>query len=137
MQFSKLAAICLAVGAMTVGCTSLPSQVNLKQAADAVQFRNITTGDGTFENYTATDYVASREIGIAVGIPFIGKLIELYPMQSDEEQLAGIARMAKQGNSSTNAMINVTPPTDFYTGFPFIFVGIYVDSTSGTGIAAK
>jgi hypothetical protein len=34
-------------------------------------------------------------------------------------------------------MINVTPNKSLYTGFPFVFVGVYVDQANGTGIKRR
>ena len=118
---------------LLAGCAHLGGQTNLKQAAKDSGVTNITTGDGTFENYKATSYQTSTEIGIAVGIPFVVKLLELYPVQSDTEQMTQIGKDAKAAGAT--AVINAAPTKTIYTGFPFIFVGIYVDSANGTGIA--
>jgi len=126
-----LAAVALSISA----CTHLPTQVNLGQVAKNTGMSNITTGDGTFENYTATGYHTTTEIGIAVGLPFIGKFMELYPVQSNETQMTQLANSA--GGLGAEAMINVTPSRETYWGFPFGIVGIYVDTAAGTGIDLK
>ena len=96
---------------------------------------NITTGDGTFENYKATGYHTGTEIGLAVGLPGIGKFFEVWPTQTNEAQLDKIAKAAKADGA--NAMINVEPPVETYYGIPFGIFGIYVDTVSGTGIKVK
>jgi hypothetical protein len=125
----------LLVSITFVGCAHIGGGTNLGQVANDHGLVNVTTGDGTFENYTATGYHKSTEFGIAVGIPFLVKVMELYPMQSNEKQLGEVAADAKAAGA--NALINVTPPDEFYTGFPFFIVGLYLDRTAGTGIATK
>jgi len=127
----------LAVGLVLLlgGCAYLPSGTDLSDVADDVGMINVTTGDGTFENYTATGHFKGTEIGIALGIPYLIKFMELYPVQSNEDLLACIASDAK--DDGANAMINVTPHREAYTGFPFFFIGIYVDQCEGTGIKTK
>jgi hypothetical protein len=117
------------------GCAYLPGGTDLSQVADEVGLSNITTGDGTFENYTATGHFTGTEIGIGIGLPGIGKLLELYPVQSNEGLLKEVAKDAKADGAK--AMINVTPHTEIYTGFPLGFIGIYVDRACGTGIKMK
>jgi hypothetical protein len=117
------------------GCKHLGSEVNLKQAATDAGLTNITTGDGTFKDYTATGYHKSTEIGIGVGLPFIGKFLELWPTQTNEQQLTMIAKDAKE--LGADAMINTCPPEECYWGIPFIIVGVYTDHTHGTGIDVK
>ena len=46
-----------------------------------------------------------------------------------------MAQKAKE--MGANAMINVDPPREFYTGLPFFIVGLYVDTVEGTGIDVK
>ena len=116
------------------GCAHLPGRCDLAQVAKEAQLQNVTTGDGTFANYTATGYYSSTELGLAVGIPGI-KLMELFPAQDDTTQMTYIAKDAKADGA--NAVINAKPPRSLYTGFPFFFVGIYVDSAAGTGIKTK
>ncbi len=116
------------------GCAHLPGKCDLAQVAKETQLQNVTTGDGTFANYQATGYYSSTEIGLAVGIPGI-KLMELVPAQNDTAQMMHIAQDAK--DAGANAVINAKPPKSLYTGFPFFFVGIYVDSAAGTGIKTK
>ncbi len=118
-----------------VGCAHIGSGTNLGQVASDHSLINVTTGDGTFENYTATGHHKSTEFGIALGIPFLFKFMELYPMQSNEQQLGRIAADAK--SDGANALINVSPPDEFFTGFPFFIVGLYLDRTEATGIATK
>ena len=60
------------------GCAHMPGKCDLAKVAKDAQLQNVTTGDGTFENYQATGYYTSTEIGLAFGIPGI-KLMELYP----------------------------------------------------------
>lgn len=116
------------------GCAHLPGKCDLSKVAQDAQLQNVTTGDGTFENYKATGYYTSTEIGFAVGFPGI-KFVELFPKQDDTAQMTHIAKDAK--NDGATAVINAHPPKDFYTGFPFLFVGLYIDSADGTGIKAK
>lgn len=131
----KLLFSLLAVATLGTGCAYIEGGTDLSDVADASGLSNVTTGDGTFENYTATGYYTGTEVGIGVGLPGIGTFIELYPAQTNEKQLEGVATTAKEDGA--NAMINVDPPSDFYTGIPFFIVGIYVNSTAGTGIKSK
>lgn len=117
------------------GCAYLPGGADLSDVADDVGMINITTGDGTFENYKATGHFTGTEIGIALGIPQLIKFMELYPQQTNEELLRCIAMDAK--DDGADAMINVTPHKETYTGFPFFFIGVYVDHCEGTGIKTK
>jgi hypothetical protein len=136
MKRQLLAVLCVALtAAMLTGCMAMTSTVNLGDVAKEKGMINITTGDGTFENYTATSYVCAKDVGLAVGIPFIGKFMELVPFRDNEALLGDAADKAKE--KGANAMINVNPGTETYWGIPFIFVGIYVDSASGTGIKVK
>jgi hypothetical protein len=130
-----LAASAVAVAAITTGCAYLPGKVNLAQVASDSGLTNVTTGDGTFENYTATGHYSGTEIGIGVGLPFLIKLFELYPAQTPEQLLTNIGTAAKEDGAT--AMINVTPNKSLYTGFPFVFVGVYVDQANGTGIKRR
>lgn len=130
-SFVLLAAVALSVSA----CTYIPSQTNLAAVASNSGLSNVTTGDGTFENYTATGYHTGTEVGIAIGIPFIWKYKELYPVQSNEVQMTLVANSAKARGA--DAMINVTAPQETYWGIPFFFVGLYVDYAAGTGIDVK
>lgn len=115
-----------------VGCAYVPGGTDLGVVASGSQLGNVTTGDGTFENYKATGHYTGTEIGIGVGLPFLITLLELYPAASNEAQVLNIAREAKKDGA--DAMINVEPPKNTFTGFPFILVGIYIDRTAGTGI---
>jgi len=135
MKNMKKVLLAILVATLLAGCAYLPAKTNLGQVAKDTGMKNITTGDGTFENYTATGYHEGTEVGIALGLPFIGKFMELYPVQSNEKLLEEVAKSAKEDGA--NAMINVTPHKEFYMGFPFFFLGIYVDSAKGTGIDVK
>jgi hypothetical protein len=119
---------------MATGCAHLPGKCDLAQVAKDAQLQNVTTGDGTFENYQATGYYTSTEIGLAVGIPGI-KLMEVYPAQTDTAQMTQIAKDAKSAGAT--AVINATPSRTLYTGFPFFFFGLYIDGAAGTGIKSK
>lgn len=133
----RLMLACAVIGVasmLATGCAHIPGTCDLGQVAKDAQLTNVTTGDGTFANYTATGYHTSTEIGLAVGIPGI-KFLELYPQQTDTEQMTRIAQDAKAAGAT--AVINAKPPTDLYTGFPFFFVGLYVDQAAGTGIKVK
>jgi len=110
------------------------AKCDLGKAAQDAQLTNVTTGDGTFENYKATGYHTSTEVGLAVGIPGI-KLLELFPVQNDTAQMTQVAKDAKAGGAT--AVINAKPPQGMYTGLPFFFIGLYVDKAAGTGIKAK
>lgn len=116
------------------GCAHLPGKCDLGQAAKDAQLQNVTTGDGTFENYQATGYHTSTEIGLAVGFPGI-KLLEVYPKQDDTAQMTQVAKDAKAGGATS--VINAVPPRGIYTGLPFIFFGLYIDTAAGTGIKSK
>jgi hypothetical protein len=125
----------VALAALISGCAYIPGGTDLSDVADEVGLINVTTGDGTFENYKATGHFTGTEVGIALGIPGIGKFLELYPIQSNEDLLINIADEAK--DDGADAMINVTPHKEFYSGFPFFFLGIYVDACEGTGIKTE
>lgn len=130
-----LTLLTLAAVGTTFGCAHIGTPVDLEQVAQTTGMTNVTTGDGTFENYQATSYNQSLEVGISVGIPFLWKVMEVYPAQSNEAQLAQIANEAKEMGAT--AMINVQPPEETYTGFPFFFVGLHFDRAHGTGINAR
>lgn len=125
----------LVVSFTVLGCAHIGGGTDLGQVADDHGLINVTTGDGTFENYKATGHHKSTEFGIAIGIPFLLKFMEVFPMQDNEAQLGRIASDAKADGA--NALINVTPPNEFYTGFPFFIIGLYLDRAEGTGIATK
>lgn len=124
----------LAVTVMT-GCAYFPGGTDLSDVAEATELDNITTGDGTFENYTATGHYTGTELGIAIGLPGLIKLFEIYPMQSNEGLLEHVAGAAK--DDGADAMINTTPHKGLYIGFPFGIVGLYIDQAMGTGIKTK
>ena len=117
------------------GCAYLPGGTDLSEVADNVGLANITTGDGTFENYTATGHFTGTEIGIGIGLPCLFKILELYPVQSNEKLLEQMAQDAK--DDGADALINVTPHQESYIGFPFVIIGLYVDKCQGTGIKIK
>lgn len=119
---------------LATGCAHIPGKCDLSKVAKDAQLQNVTTGDGTFENYQATGYYTSTEIGLAVGIPGI-KLMELFPKQDDTAQMTQIAKDAKKDGATS--VINANPPKGIYTGLPFFFVGLYIDKAAGTGIKSK
>ncbi len=119
---------------LATGCAHLPGSCDLAKVAKDAQLQNVTTGDGTFANYQATGYHTSTEIGLAVGFPGI-KLMELFPKQDDTAQMTQVAKDAKTAGATD--VINAVPPKGLYTGFPFIFVGLYIDKAAGTGIKSK
>jgi len=115
------------------GCASV-SSVDLGAVAKQAGMKNITTGDGTFENYTATGSFKGTEIGFGIGLPFI-KILEIYPAKTNEALLTDIAKMAaSQDGGRANAMINVCPVSETFAGF---IIGVYVDTCKGTGIKLK
>ncbi len=122
------------VAAFSVGCAYYPGGTNLHEVAQRSGLTNVTTGDGTFENYRATGHHSGLEFGVALGLGVL-KLFELYPKQSNEDLLTEVARDAQRAGA--NAMINVTPHKEWFFGFPFIIVGIYVDRAEGTGIQVR
>ncbi len=130
----KALMICFAVAlaASMTGCHLVSSSTNLADVANTHQLSNVTTGDGTFENYKAMGHYNAVEFGVAIGIPFLFKIIELIPAASNEDLLGDIAKAAKDDGAT--AMINVTPHEEWYTGFPFFIVGLYFDRAEGTGI---
>ncbi len=132
MKKALLALTCSLGIALTTGCTFTGS-TDLSRVANHAGLTNVTTGDGTFEDYTATGHYSATEFGIGVGIPIIFKLLEIYPSLSDEDLMTRTAEDA--ADDGANAMINAKPPKGLYTGIPFFFVGLYIDTTSATGIA--
>lgn len=120
----------LAVAALALASTGcvFKGAVNLGEVADGAGMSNVTTGDGTFENYKAVSYESATELGIGLGI-FTFKLMELYPAMTNEDLLTDLAMTTKAKGS--NAMINVTPQRTMFFGF---IIGAYVDTTAGTGI---
>ena len=123
---------CLTVGFLSTSCLYVGGGTDLGAVARRAGMTNVTTGDGTYENYTATGYYTGLEFGIAVGIPGLFKIMELYPVQSNEALLGQIAQSAAADGA--NGMINVTPPSESYWGLPFGIIGLYIDRTAGTGI---
>jgi hypothetical protein len=126
-------ALVLTVGLMS-GCV-VTSSTDLAKAAKDSGLTNITTGDGTFENYVATGHYRHAEIGLALGLPGIGKFVEVVGKKTNEEQMTEIGISAKQGGA--NAIINAEAPRSRYIGFPLFFFGLYVDNAEGTGIKVK
>ena len=117
------------------GCVHMPGGTDLSDVADAAGVRNVTTGDGTFENYTATGHYTGLDVGFAIGLPGLFKIMEVWPARSNEELLTDVAARAK--SDGADAMINVTPAQEGYLGIPFGIFGLYVDRAEGTGIKAK
>jgi len=135
MSMRGLLAILLVMGMVFVlnGCAYMPGGTDLSEVADSVGMANITTGDGTFANYTETGHYTGTEIGIA--LPGLFKIIELYPVQNNKGLLKKVAQDAKKDGAE--AMINVTPHQEAYYGIPFGIIGLYVDGCQGTGIKMK
>ena len=127
----KAASIMVLAAALLSGCAHLPGRCDLAKAAQDAQLQNVTTSDATFENHKAVGYYKSTEIGIGVGIPGI-KVLELFPKQDDTAQMTQIAKDAKKDGAT--AVVDAVPPRGLYTGLPFFFVGLYIDSASGTGV---
>ena len=134
-MYRKIATLCaLALVPLALGGCTLAGGTNLAQVANAAQLSNVTTGDGTFENYTATGHYTATDVGLAFGFPGI-KLMEVFPMRSNEALLGRAAQRAAADGAQ--AMINVEPAAETYWGIPFIFFGIYIDKAEGTGIRAQ
>jgi hypothetical protein len=134
-KFVLLTLVMMAGVALT-SCAGIHSGTNLGKVAKDSGMVNVTTGDGTFENYKATGHYKVTEIGIAAGIPWLFKFCELYPSGVTNEALLG--QIADRANADgADAMINVTPHEEWYSGFPFFIVGLYVDHAEGTGINLK
>ena len=71
LSILSIAALVLSLGACT-----MTSSVDLAAVAKASNMKNITTGDGTFENYTAVGEFKGKEIGFGIGLPFL-KIFEI------------------------------------------------------------
>ena len=128
----KILTLCAAIAALaTASCAHMGSQIDIDKARQDSGLTAITTGDVTHDPLTCKQYRTS-EIGLGFGLPFIWKAAEVYPRQSNEAQLTGLANDAKKDGKT--ALINVKPPEETYYGFPFFIFGIYVDRTEGTGI---
>lgn len=125
---SLLSIIALAI---TLGACASVKKVDLASVEKAASMKNITTGDGTFENYTALGAYCGKEIGFGLGFPFI-KLLEIYPAKTNEDLLTDVAKDASRGGA--NAMINVCPASENFFGF---IIGVYFDKAKGTGIKTK
>ncbi len=129
-----LSILSILVLALSLGACTMTSSVDLASVAKASNMKNITTGDGTFENYTATGQFKGREIGFGIGFPFI-KIFEIYPGKSNEALLTEVAKLAASPEGGkANAMINVCPASETFAGF---IIGVYFDSCKGTGIKLK
>jgi hypothetical protein len=126
-----LSILSIAALALSLGACATVSSVDLAAVAKQSNMKNITTGDGTFENYTATGEYKGREIGFGLGIPFI-KFLEIYPGKSNEALLTDAAKDASKAGA--NAMINVCPASETFAGF---IIGVYIDTCKGTGIKLK
>lgn len=124
----SIAALGLAVA--STGCV-FTGAVDLGKVATDTGMKNITTGDGTFENYTAVSYEKATEVGISLGI-FVFEIMELYPGKNAEALLMECAENAKE--KGADAMINVSPEHAMFSGF---IIGLSIDSTAGTGIKTK
>jgi len=123
----------LSILALTVSLSACAtvSKVDLAAVEKASGLKNITTGDGTFENYIATGEHRGKEIGFGIGFPFI-KILEIYPGKSNEALLTDVAKDAAKGGA--NNMINVCPSSESFAGF---IIGLYFDSCKGTGIKTR
>ena len=120
--------------ALSLGACAMTSSVDLGAVAKQAGMKNITTGDGTFANYTATGQFKGREIGFGIGFPFI-KILEIYPGKSNEALLTDVAKFAASPEGGkANAMINVCPASETFAGF---IIGVYIDTCKGTGIKLK
>lgn len=125
----------VAASILATGCEHIQGGTHLQGTIDATQLTNITTGDGTFENYTAVGHYTATEIGIGFGIPGVTTLLELYPAVSNEMQLQILAQEAQ--HDEADAIINLKPVKNLFTGVPFIIFGVYIDRIEGTGIETK
>jgi hypothetical protein len=131
MRMLSLMILGLCAGSLLTGCVGSRTVVDLENARSANGMINVTTGDGEFEDYTATGVYSAREIGISVGI-FNWEFMELYPAVEYNELAVMMAREAK--NDGANAMIGVVPALDFFQGF---ILGPSIEVISGTGIKVK
>jgi len=133
MKKLTLLFLAVAVLATSTGCPYLGGHTNLAEVAKRSGMSNVTTGDGTFENYVATSHNTGLEIGFGFGLGFL-KLGEFWPARTSEDLLTDVATEAKQLGG--DAMINVVPEKSFFVPiiFPGFGIGVYVDSASGTGI---
>lgn len=134
MKRFSLALSALAGLALMSGC-AMTGGTDLSDVANRAGLDNVTTGDGTYEDYMATGHHTATEIGIGIGLPWLVKFMELYPAHTNEDLLTMAARDA--ANDGADAMINVTPAREGYYGFPFGIIGIYVDKAEGTGIQMR
>ena len=136
MRHVAMLVLVLMGSALMSGCAYRATDATeLGEVADRVGMVNITTGDGTFADYKAVDYHHGDEIGIAIGIPFLWKIFEIWPAQTNEDLVEEMARTSKAHGA--DAMINVNGVRECYMGFPFFIIGIYVDHVEGTGIDLK
>lgn len=128
----KLITLCSILAfTLSLGACATVSKVDLAAVEKAAGMKNITTGDGTFENYTAVGAFKGKEIGFGIGLPFL-KIFEIYPGKTNEDLLTDVAKDAAKAGS--NNMINVNPASENFAGF---IIGVYFDSCKGTGIKTK
>lgn len=125
----SIVSICALV--FSLGACATVSSVDLAAVAKQAKMKNVTTGDGTFENYTAVGEYRGKEIGFGIGFPFI-KIMEIFPGKTNEALLTDAAQEASAAGA--NAMINVCPASENFAGF---LIGVYFDSCKGTGIKLK
>ena len=129
MRLSSLLMV-VVLGAALNGCIAARS-IDLESVASQNGLINVTTGDGTFANYQATNYSTATEFGFGFGMPFF-KMMEVYPAISNEGLMDEIA--LETVDAGGNAIINATPTQETFYGFIF---GLYIDYTDGTGIRAN
>ena len=122
----------IALTLSTSGCATV-SKFDLAAVEKAVGMKNITTGDGTFENYTATGYYEGEETGIGLGL-FTWKYMELYPAETKNNEGLLIYVAKEAAKAGANNMIWVCPAKESFYGF---IIGRYSRWTCGTGIKQK
>lgn len=145
MRKLGMAAMILALAVIGSSCAYNTFETDLAAVADQAGMVNVTTGDGEFSDYKATGEYEAYEWGVSFGVPaclsyLLGvphpiKGWEIYPNKSNEDLLLEVANMA--ANDGAKALINVDPHYDFYSCFPLVFIGMYMDRASGTGIAQR
>lgn len=130
MRMTSLALI-IGLGFCATACVLPPRTIDLERVAADNGLKNVTTGDGDFDNYMATNYTTETEIGFGLGFPFF-KMFEVWPAYSNEQLMGQIAKETVAAGG--DAMINVTPTQESFYGFMF---GMYIDYTEGTGIKTR
>ncbi len=136
MNHWRMMLVSLTALTLLSGCAHIPGETDLSDVARDANLGNVTTGDGTYEDYTATGHYTGTEVGIGLGLPILNiKFKEFYPARTNEDLLTDVARAAS--SDGADGMINVTPTRTCFTGFPFFILGVYVDQAEGTGIAIK